>query len=99
MFNTKENELLLLAIHIFSELRECQIKKRMYILIFSASLNRDIREFIAKKYFTDHRTANRGYFNHLLSVVPARSALFEERNTFFSTKNSKNMCRLGGSTF
>ena len=39
---------------------------------------------------------SRAYFNHLLHAVPARSALFEKRNVFFSTKNSKNTCRLGG---
>ena len=39
---------------------------------------------------------SRAYFNHLLRAVPARSALFEKRNVFFSTKNSKNTCRLGG---
>ena len=38
----------------------------------------------------------RAYFNHLLHAVPALSALFEKRNAFFSTKNSKNTCRLGG---
>ena len=38
----------------------------------------------------------RAYFNHLLHAVPALSALFEKQNAFFSTKNSKNTCRLGG---
>ena len=39
---------------------------------------------------------NRASFNYLLRAVPARSALFERLNAFFSTKNSKNTCRLGG---
>ena len=38
----------------------------------------------------------RAYFNHLLRAVPACSALFEKWNAFFSTKNSRNTCRLGG---
>ena len=41
----------------------------------------------------------RAYFNHLLRAVPTRSALFEKQNAFFSTKNSKNTCRLGGFTW
>ena len=41
----------------------------------------------------------RVYFNHLLRTVPTRSALFEKRNAFFSTKTSKNTCRLGDVAF
>ena len=39
---------------------------------------------------------SRAYFNHLLRAVPARTTLFEKWNAFFSSKNSKNTCRLGG---
>ena len=39
---------------------------------------------------------NRASFNYFLRAVPARSALFERLNAFFSTKNSKNTCRVGG---
>ena len=38
----------------------------------------------------------RAFSNHLLHAVPARSALFKKWNAFFSTKNSRNTCRLGG---
>ena len=38
----------------------------------------------------------RAFFNHLLRAVPARSALFEKQNALFFTKNSKNICHLGG---
>ena len=41
----------------------------------------------------------RAFSNHLLRAVPARSALFEKWNAFFSTKNLRNTCRLGGVAF
>ena len=39
---------------------------------------------------------SRAFFNHFFRAVPAHSALFERWNTLFSTKVSKNTCRLGG---
>ena len=40
----------------------------------------------------------RAFLKHLLHAVPARSALFEKWNALFSTKTSKNTCRLRGCT-
>ena len=36
-----------------------------------------------------------GFLNHLLPAVPARSASFKKWYALFSSKNSKNTCRLG----
>ena len=46
------------------------------------------------KLYLDNKVI-RASFNHLLRAVTARSTLFEKRNAFFSTKASKNTCRLG----
>ena len=41
---------------------------------------------------------SRAHFSHLLQVMPALNVLFQKQNASFSTKNSKNTCRLGVQT-
>ena len=58
-------------------------------------LNLEVAFLLLKpKLYLDNKVI-RVSFNHLLRAVTARSTLFEKRNAFFSTKASKNTCRLG----
>ena len=75
------------------------LSRKVNFLQFCADFNKKPMSVKAIYIFHLKVLTNRAYFNLLLCAVPARSALFDKRNAFFSTKTSKNTCRLRGVAF